>query len=81
MSYWKVILEKEINQINEIDYTKLNVIQQNIADLLQSNRLTRLEVSLILDGMKDHKMLNKKIAMKIFKKNNADLIKYEGIVI
>jgi hypothetical protein len=81
MSYWKKILEKEIKDINEMDYAKLNVIQQNIADLLQSNQLTRLEVRLILDGMKDHKMLNKEIAMEIFKKNNSDLIKYEGVVI
>jgi hypothetical protein len=81
MSYWKKILEKEIKDINEMDYAKLNVIQQNIADLLQSNQLTRLEVRLILDGMKDHKMLNKEISMEIFKKNNADLIKYEGVVI
>jgi CRISPR/Cas system-associated protein Csx1 len=79
VSYWKTILEREIKDINEINYAKLNVIQQNIADLLQNNKLTRLEVRLILDGMKEHKMLNKEIATDIFKRNNADLIKFEGI--
>ena len=79
MSYWKTILENEISNIKTFNYAKLNVIQQEIADLFQKNELSKLAVDMILEGLKKHIMLNKENTLEIHKAKNAELYKIEGV--
>lgn len=81
MSYWRTIMENEIFKIkNEIEYSKLNLVQQNIADLFQKNSLTKLEVELILQAMSDKVMLNADNAISIHREKYKSIYKHEGLL-
>jgi len=80
MSYWKTLVENEISKIKTFNYPKLNVIQQEIADLFQKEKLSPLEVTLILEAMKSHDILNTKIALEIHRSKYGPIYKAENIL-
>lgn len=59
-------------EFTETNFAKLNVIQQEIADIFQKNQLTRPEVFVILKGMRRFKMVNKELADEWWNKLIAD---------
>lgn len=78
---WARILKREFEELSVINYTKLNVIQQDIADLFQNNKLTIQEAGIILNGMKNKEMVNREIAVRYYKKDNEVLLNAEKLVI
>jgi hypothetical protein len=79
MSVWKEILVKDINELEALNYTKLNVIQQEIADMLQGKKLTRMEVFCILRGMMEKEMVNFEQAKKYYNKNYGAILEEESV--
>lgn len=59
-------------EFTETNFTKLNVIQQEIAGIFQKNKLTRPEVFVILKGLRRFKMVNKELADEWWNKLIAD---------
>lgn len=53
-----------MSQFIETNFLKLNVIQQEIADLFEKNKLTRPEVFVVLKGMREFKMVNRNLSDK-----------------
>lgn len=79
MSVWKTIIENEISRLKTLNYPKLNCVQQEIADLLQRRNLEIIEVEMILEGMKAHKMLNMQICLDIHRQKWGEIYKAEGL--
>jgi hypothetical protein len=79
MSVWKDIMLDGIAELERINYTKINVIQQKIADIFQDEQLTRKEVFCILNGMIDQEMVNFEQAKKYFKRNHQAILDAENI--
>lgn len=53
-----------MSEFTKTNFSKLNAIQQQIADLFQSNELTHAEVFAVLKGMREFKMVNRQLADK-----------------
>lgn len=79
MSVWKEILVKDINELQALNYTKLNVIQQEVADMFQVKKLTRMEVFCILHGMMEKEMVNLEQAKKYYNQNYGAILKAESV--
>lgn len=52
------------SEFTETSFAKLNVVQQEIADLFMKHGLTRPEVFVVLKGMREFKMINRTLAEK-----------------
>lgn len=53
-----------MSEFTNTNFSKLNVIQQKIADLFQNESLSRTEVFVVLKGLREFKMVNKELADK-----------------
>jgi len=51
-----------MSEFKNTNFAKLNVVQQQIAELFQKHELTRPEVFVILRSMRDFKMVNRELA-------------------
>jgi hypothetical protein len=79
VSVWKEILLKDIEDIKKINFTKLNCKLQKLADEFMNEGMTRHEVFLITEAIKDKTMLNQDIALGMYRRNHELLLKAEGI--
>lgn len=79
MSSWRNVHLRSIKNLSTLNYAKLNVIQQEIADKFEKNKLTWLEVFLILKGMKNKEMVNYEKAKNYYKWEYEAGLKAEGI--
>ena len=79
MSVWRDILLKDLRELSSINYTRLNVIQQDLAERFMSEGLTRLEVFCLLNGMLNKEMVNKENAERYYDKNYGAIMDYEGL--
>lgn len=79
MSVYKALLERDLSEIKTINYARLNCIIQDMADKLQGDNLTLLEVSLIVRAIKNREMLNIENATKFYRKENKKLLEIEGV--
>lgn len=78
MSVWREIINSKASDIASCDFRKLNVVQQEVADLFMSRRLTKTEVFLILNGLIDKRMVNKISAEKYFRENYGNIVEAES---
>jgi hypothetical protein len=81
VSVWREILLKDIEDIRKINFAKLNCKLQQIADEFMKEGMTRNEVFLITEAIKDKTMLNEEIALGMFQKNYECLLRAEGVVL
>lgn len=79
MSGWRPILERELNEIKKIKYSKINCILQDIADKFQREGLSKLEVALINMAIVNKEMLNEKNAESFYRSRWDLLLKSEGM--
>lgn len=80
MSVWREILIKDIKEIEKINFTKLNCKLQELAESFMNEKFTRNEAFLIIEAIRNKTMLNEKVALDFYSKNNELLLKAEGIV-
>ena len=79
MSGWKPTLERELNEIKKIKYSKINCVLQDIADKFQREGLSKLEVALINMAIVNKEMLNEKNAESFYRSRWSLLLKSEGM--
>lgn len=79
MSIWKGIFEKDLFEIRSIKYNKLNVIIQNIANLLQKEGLTKIEVELINLAIANKAALNPVNAESFYRNRWESLLTRERL--
>lgn len=77
MSVWREIISSKARDIASCDFSKLNVVQQEVADLFMSRRLTKVEVFLILNGLIDKRMVDKISAEKYLRENYGNIVEAE----
>jgi hypothetical protein len=79
MSAWYRIFRRDLDKLPEIHYTKMNVIQQIIADLFMKEQLTQLEVELILIGMQEKEMLNAENGLRWYRAKHRTLLELDRL--
>lgn len=74
MSPWREIIIKDIEEIKNLNFAKLNCIQQDLANTFQKEKLSKIEVFMILRGMMEKEMINENKCKKYYNINYGNIV-------